>query len=492
MSDRPGQPNQSAGYPACWICEKQTSWQRYEVPQGALCLGCGRRRHYHPAPCPVCRERRPLACLEDGLVVCAGCAGIPSPFACSECGSEEHLYGRFRCARCFLRERLTAHLSDPATGEVHERLRPLFGMLVNSERPQTTIWWLRKKPSIGADLLGQMARGELAISHDTFRALPQHQARGYLRSLLAAAGVLEPFYPHVERMDAWLEEFLTEVPEHHRDLLRRYGRWHVLRDMRRAAAQGRLTSSVAHGGRRRVRVAAMVLAYFDHHGATAAEATQALLERYITESKVVISAEHGFIAWLRATRINTNLKMPTTRRWSEPEITVAEDHRWAIVERLLHDSSIKRYTRIGGLFLLLFAQPLSRIVAMKSSQISHIEDILHVTFATIPVPMPVPLDALILEHLGQRGMSLHGSRGTGWLFPGGSPGQHLNTENIRAQLVAIGMKPYEGRKAALFQLAADMPAPLLGELIGISHNNASDWACLAARDWRSYIADRSR
>lgn len=485
-------PVQFTGDPACWICDKQTNWQRYEVPQGALCLGCGRRRHYHPAPCPVCHELRPLACLEDELVVCAGCAGVPSPFACGQCQSEEHLYGRHRCARCFLRERLTAHLSDSTTGEVNVRLLPLFDMLVNSERPQTTIWWLRKKPSIGADLLGQMARGEVAISHDTFRALPQDQARGYLRSLLAAAGILEPFDPHLERMASWLDDFLTEIPEHHRELLRRYGRWHVLRDMRRAAAQGRLTSSVAHGGRRRVRVAAMVLAYFDQHGATAAEADQALLEQYLAETRLVVSAELGFIAWLRQTRINTSIKMPTARKRPEPEITVGEDHRWAIVERLLHDASIKRYARIGGLFLLVFAQPLSRIVAMKTSQITHINEALHVTFATIPIPMPAPLNALIAEHLGQRGMSLHGSRGTGWLFPGGSPGQHLNTENIRARLVAIGMKPYEGRKAALFQLAADMPAPVLGELIGISNNNAADWARLAARDWRSYIADRSR
>ena len=104
--------------PAGASCSEPTRWQGCEVPQAGLCLGAGRRRHYRPAPCPVCRERRPLACLEDELVVCAGCAGVPSPFACSECGSEEHLYGRFRCARCFLRERLTAHLSAPATGQI--------------------------------------------------------------------------------------------------------------------------------------------------------------------------------------------------------------------------------------------------------------------------------------------------------------------------------------------------------------------------------------
>ncbi|MGH2909079.1 MAG: hypothetical protein ACRDK8_07275 [Solirubrobacteraceae bacterium] len=478
--------------PKCWICSRSTTWQRYEVPEGAMCLGCGRRRHYHPAPCPICRQRRPLAFVADHLIVCAGCAGIESPFACQECGSEEHPYGRHRCARCFLRQRLTVLLTDPATGAVHHRLQPVFDMMVGSERPQTTIWWLRKKPGLGAELLGQMARGEVAISHDTFRALPQDQARGYLRNLLTAAGVLEPFDPHVERMGSWLEEFLATVPEHHRDVLRRYGRWHVLRDMRRAAAEQRLTSSVAHGGRRRVRMAATLLDFFDERGTDAASATQAVLDEYIAECGHRLTGEHGFVSWLRRSRINTAIRVPTPAPRSAPEITVAEDHRWAVVERLLHDENIKRYTRIGGLFTLLFAQPLSRIVAMRSSQVSHVDSALHVTFRTVAVPMPAPLDSLIDQHMADRGMSLHGSRDTGWLFPGGSPGRHLNTENIRYQLVALGMKPYEGRKAALFQLAADMPAPVLGELIGISHNNASDWARLAARDWRSYIAGRAR
>lgn len=481
-----------AGDPDCWICGKATNWQRYEVPQGALCIGCGRKRHYHPAPCPVCRTRRPLAFLEDQLIVCAGCAGVPSPFACQECGSEEHLYGRHRCARCFLRERLTALLTDPSTGEINKRLQPAFDTMVASDRPQTTIWWLRKNPNIGATLLGQMARGEVPISHDTFRALPQDRARGYLRNLLAAVGVLEPFDPFIERMGPWLDEYLATVPEHQRELLRRYGRWHVVRGMRRAAAEGRLTSSGAHSGRRRIRVAAMLLSYFDRHDMSAATATQAILDAYIAESGRVLSGEYGFVGWLRRTRVNTNIRFPTIPRRSEPEITVAEDHRWAIVEQLLHDNRIKRYTRIGGLFTLLFAQPLSRIVAMRTTQISHVEDTLHVTFRNIAIPLPAPLDTLVADHLGERGMSLHGSRDTGWLFPGGSPGRHLNTENIRAQLVAIGMKPYEGRKATLFQLAADIPAPVLGELIGISNNNAADWARLAARDWRSYIADRAR
>jgi hypothetical protein len=114
------------------------------IPQRPLCLGCRRRRHYHPQPCPGCEQVRPLAYPLAGRLgeetVCAGCAGVASTFACTGCGSETHPYGSRRCARCILTERLTELLTDPATGAVNERLRPVFEAMIGSERPQTTIW----------------------------------------------------------------------------------------------------------------------------------------------------------------------------------------------------------------------------------------------------------------------------------------------------------------------------------------------------------------
>ncbi|MGQ9406483.1 hypothetical protein [Mycolicibacterium gilvum] len=130
---------------------------------------------------------------------------------------------------------------------------------------------------------------------------------------------------------------------------------------------------------------------------------------------------------------------------------------------------------------------------MRTSQVAITDDrAVHVTFSKIPVQMPPLLDDLIREHLEHRGKSLYASRGTGWLFRGGNPAAHLATENIRSQLVAIGIKPYENRKATLFHLSGDMPAPVLAELLGLTDKNAADWARLAARDWTAYIAERAR
>jgi hypothetical protein len=460
-----------------------------------MCKPCRRRRHYHPQPCPSCTATRPLAYrstdpADDTSIVCASCAGAESVFACRECGREDHPYGINRCARCVLRERLTDLLTDPGTGQIHTRLQPVFDELVNSERPQTGIWWLRKKPGTGPQLLGRMARGELDISHDTFRALPCDRAHNYLRELLASLGVLPAYEPRIERIPPWLDQKLAPLPADQADLVRRFAHWHVLRHLRTAARQRLLTKTMTDSARDRISTAIRFLAYLHAHGATAATATQEQLERYQTTHSVSLASEYTFIAWLRRSRINTRLHIPYVPNGA-PAVTISDEQRWQHVERLLHDHTLRSYTRLGGLFTLLFAQPLSRIVAMRTSQVTTTDSRVDVTFNTVPVQMPTVVDQIIRDHLQRRGKSLYASRNHGWLFPGGKPGQHLQTENIRAQLVAIGIKPHESRKAALFQLAGQMPAPVLAELLGITDNNAANWAKLAARDWTGYIADRA-
>ncbi|BBZ15979.1 hypothetical protein MGAD_03140 [Mycolicibacterium gadium] len=424
-------------------------------------------------------------------MVCASCAGVESIFACRECGREDHPYGHTRCARCFLRERLADLLTDPTTGQIHRQLEPVFDELVNSERPQTGLWWLRKKPGIGPQLLGQMACGAVDISHETFRTLPSDRAHDYLRSLLIAVGVLEPFDIRIERMLPWIEDIVAELPAEDAALIRRFAHWYVLRGMRKAAREGRLTKSMADACRRRIRVAIEFVGFLARHDASAATATQDLLERYQEHVGRMLNNEYAFIVWLRQSRTNTKLRILDVPQ-SPPPVTVSDTQRWAAVERLLHDATLRRYTRIAGLLTLLFAQPLSRIVAMRTSQVTVTARVVQITFSAIPVQMPPILDDLIREHLNHRGKSLYASRETGWLFPGGNPGRHLATENIRCQLVAIGVKPYENRKATLFQLASDMPAPVLAELLTITNKNAAAWAKLAARDWTDYIAERSR
>jgi len=398
-----------------------------------------------------------------------------------------------RCARCILRERLTVLLTDPSTGQIHTRMRRVFDALVDSHRPQTGIYWLRRKPGVGPRLLGQMARGQLEISHETFRGLPSDRPHNYVRDLLVALQVLPPYEASIDRIERWLENKLAGLPTDHADLVRRFARWRVLRNLRTVAAEGRMTKAVGDRAREQIASSIRLLAYFEARGLNAATATQPMLEDYREAAGAMsLASENSFITWVRTSRTNpalTGIIAP----WQVPTVTMSDHDRWQAVARLLNDDSLRRYTRIAGLFMLLFAQPLSRIVAMRTSQVAAPTDGgVEVTFSTVPIKMPAVLDDLVRAHLDDQGLSRYGRENSDWLFPGGQPGRHLQTERIRGQLVSIGIKPLESRKAALFQLAAEMPAPVLAELLGTTDTNAANWARLAARDWTGYIADRAR
>lgn len=426
-----------------------------------------------------------------GVLVCASCAGEDSVFACAGCGREDNPYGATHCARCILTDRLTELLTDPVTGRIHAELQPLYDDLIAASRPQSVITWLKKPPATGARLLGLMARGELPISHDTFRSLPADRSHNYLRELLAGAGVLPTYHAPIEQMERWLDDKLEPLDADSAALVGRYARWHLLRRLRSLADQGELTKSSTYGARSHVNGAIRLSRWATAHDLTLSTLTQAQLERYLAEYPGGRNSQQGFVAWLRRTRANTAVTIP----WREtmlPEVVVSDTDRWRQVDVLLHDEQIKLYARIGGLFTLLFAQPLETIVTMRTNQITLTDDgRVLVAFDTIPIEMPPRLDDLIRRHLARPGTPSIASTDHGWLFPGRHPGRHLVREVFRSKLVAHGIRPGHSRHTALFALAGEVPAPILAELIGVADKTAFKWATLAARDWSSYISDRA-
>ena len=463
------------------------------LPTGPICFRCRRHLAYHPAVCPECFELRPVAypsMSSYNVLVCAGCAGEESVFACAECGREDHPYGAKRCARCILHERLTALFTDPRTGGVHEGLRPVFDELVAARRPQSVITWLQKPPATGARLLSLMAHGELPISHDTFRALPADRSHNYLRELLTSTGVLPAYHPPIEQLERWLDGVLEPLDADGMAVISRYGRWHHLRRLRGLAQRGKLSKSAIYAARANINGAVRLARWASARGLTIAMLTQAQLEHYLAEHPGGRSSQQTFIAWLRRTRTNTRINIP----WHEattPEVVVSDADRWSQVNLLLHDEAIGLYTRIGGLFTLLFAQPLETVVAMRAEQVALEDDgRVLVTFDIVPVEMPPGLDTLLRRHLEKPGSPSIASSDHGWLFPGRHPGRHLVRETFRGHLVAAGVRPGHSRHAAMFALASEVPAPVLAELIGVADKTAAKWAALAGREWSEYVTQR--
>lgn len=78
-----------------------------------------------------------------------------------------------------------------------------------------------------------------------------------------------------------------------------------------------------------------------------------------------------------------------------------------------------------------------------------------------------------------------------WLFPGRAPAQAVQAEHLAERLSRLGITRV-GRLAALKDLVAQVPAPVLGQLIGYGPTIIAQHASAQAVDWASYAALKSR
>lgn len=96
-----------------------------------------------------------------------------------------------------------------------------------------------------------------------------------------------------------------------------------------------------------------------------------------------------FIEWARRSRRCAPLTLPRVRKaWSGTHMD--QNERWALAERLLTDNDLDLQTRVAGLFILLYGQYLSRVLAMRLPE--------HLTIETDPDTNVSRIDVLFGEH----------------------------------------------------------------------------------------------
>jgi hypothetical protein len=486
------------GRPLCWQCAPR---------RRMVCAACGRERVIHahlldgptcgacynrirssPRPCPGCGQPRVLEYQDGGgRRVCGPCAGVASRYACDRCGADCMRYRDGLCARCLLDRQVTALLTGP-DGTITPALRPLQRALVDVQEPRSAINWLRT--SAGPKLLAAMAASELAVSHDALDRLPQTKPLDFVRDLLVAAGALAPRQTDVERLERWLDGLLATIPDDHAKLVRVFATWDAVRRLRPKASAGRLTENASRRVRSQVRQAIALLAWLDAQGTTLAELRQADLDRWLAAGTTTRLAVRAFVQWAKAQRLTGDLQVPFATTTS-PTAPVADDARWALIERLLHDQTIPIDLRVAGLFALLYGQPLTRIVRLATDDVAADGDQVTIRFGTAGLILPDPLGRLVLALRDRRGHAALGNQTRRWLFPGGAPGRHITANSLRVRLNGVGVVLRAARHAAMLQLAAEIPAPVLADLLNLHPIIAVRWVRAARGDWASYVGERS-
>ena len=129
---------------------------------------------------------------------------------------------------------------------------------------------------------------------------------------------------------------------------------------------------------------------------------------------------------------------------------------------------------------------------MTTEQVHRHDDVVSLRFGAHDLTVPQPLSVLLTD-LIDVGRSHHlgvGSPTTSpWLFPGHLPGRPITPARLGERLRALGIRALPGRRATLLQLAAEVPAAVLAELLHLTPATATRWTRDAAGDWSRYAAD---
>lgn len=470
----------------CSRCGRRAA-KSAEWSDGPVCRTCYEKAMRVRGHCPDCDADRLLPGRDgDGTPICRDCAGISRDFFCDRCGYEGMLLGRRLCERCTLADRLT-DLLDDGTGQVHPRLAPLMDLLLELDRPKSRLIWLRR-PNV-LRLLQDLATGRVPLTHEGLQQQEHWRTANHVRDLLMESDVL----PQVDRRlllyERWLAERLATVedPARHQ-LLHRFATWHQLRHLRAKASAGPLGRSPTHEAKQQITQAAAFLTWLTVRNRTLDQCRQADLDAWHADKYATRRPAQPFLRWCMANGTMPRLLLPP-HVIKQDQAPMHQHRRLALLRRILHDEALSLRTRTAAALVLLYAQPVSRIVQLTIEDVIDTGNTITVRLGDPPSPLPAPVTDLVRAYLAEQPhLARASSRSTAWLFPGRQPGQPMNQGSLLDHLRAIGVPPQRGRSSAIRQLVLQAPASVVAQALGYHDKTTTRLVVEAGGTWNRYAS----
>jgi hypothetical protein len=439
-----------------------------------LCGGCGRTRRVRvkatttsPDLCGTCHQAAITACTRCGTVTrCRGTTAGRHPI----------------CWRCHLTDRLDALLVQH-DGTVLPALRPIRAAVLSVDNPATGLGWLGR--SRGAALLARLASGQLPFAHEALDRQPPGKSVEHLRRMLVAAGALPERNEHLARLEAFAHRTIEAIDNpQDRRLLRSYATWHVMHRIRNDRPRPATWPAAGYRARHEITAAARFLTAIRQQGRSLATLRQPDIGAYLTGRGTLRS----FLTWAESHRLITGVQLPKHQS-SQPLHFADDQQRWDLARTLLHDDAATISDRFAGLLVLLYAQPVARIARLTTGHVHNADGVTLLHIGTDALQLPTPLADLAARLPERRAAGMARDLYTGqWLFPGRQPDRPADPATLMRRLNALGIYARSNRNAAMLQLAAELPAVVIADLLGIHVGTATRWVHEASGNWTSYAA----
>lgn len=355
-------------------------------PEGSICSGCFAKACETYGRCSDCNIHRMLPGFStSGQGLCTDCAGGLGDYACTRCGQEGWLHYAGICGRCVLTDRLTIILDD-GTGTIRPELQPLFASICSMSRPRSGILWL-SKPHV-PPILQALAKGDVPLTHEGLSRLTPWRSVVHVRDLLISCEILPPIDRFLFLFEQWLPAWLHTIADpEHRNLLHRFGTWHILRRLRTVAQTGPIGHFRNQNARRQLRTAATFVADLRQHDIR--QCTQTDLDCWFaTASRAAQQDIRPFPRWAAEHHTMPRLTPPTSA--TDKPAPISNRQRTDLIRRIHTDPTIAPIDRVIALLILLYAQPLPRIVRLTLADVIHDGNQLLIRLGDPPVPSLSP------------------------------------------------------------------------------------------------------
>ncbi|WP_432850493.1 hypothetical protein ACQPXB_08065 [Amycolatopsis sp. CA-161197] len=402
---------------------------------------------------------------------------------CDNCGIEGRRYRRGLCGPCALAEDLDTVLDD-GSGQVRPELLPFRDGMAAMRSPRAGVSWLAR-PHV-EQMLRTLAMPERPLTHETLDGMTPWRSVAYLRDLLMQHGVLPRVDRHLVLFGRWLGERLNEIDQpEQRKLVERFASWHVQRRLRAFADRGPVTEQQTQQAREEIRQALGFLAWLHQRDRRLATCRQADIDAWYAQGYIAHRLTQAFLRWAMSNKLLVKVTIP--HRSTVNPAPLDQHHHLAVIRALLTEETIPLLTRVAALLMLLYAQPLTRILKLTLDDVLDADGELSIRLGDPPIPVPEPFAGLLRQHLQQRlNLTTATNRDARWLFPGRRAGQPMVTSTIEIRLRKHGIFALNGRTAALRQLVLQAPAPVVATMLGYSHDHTARTATTAGTTWSRY------
>ncbi len=233
------------------------------------------------------------------------------------------------------------------------------------------------------------------VTHETLNGMSPWRSAAYLRDLLVLHGVLPPADRNLVLFQRWLDESLAGIglPEHRR-VVGRFASWHVQRRLRGFAERGPVTSRQTQQARGETSQAIAFLAWLDGRERALADCGQADVDAWYAGGYTARKLTHSFLRWAMADRLLPRLAVP--HQDTRNPAPISQKQRLDLLRRLLADEEPELLTRVAAILMLLYAQPLTRVLSLTLDDVTHEDGRVAIRLGDPPAPVPEPFASLLL------------------------------------------------------------------------------------------------